>query len=76
MHDYSLIYQPQVIRSTFIDLNPDKFNQGLCYYPFMVNIGRCIRNYDTFHDPSGRICVPYKSENVNIILTNIITKTN
>ena len=67
MHDYSLIYQPQVTRSTLIDLNPDKFNQGLCYYPFMVNLGRCNRSYNTFDDASGRICVPYKSENVNII---------
>ena len=28
-------------RPTLIDLNPDENNQGLHYYPFMVNLDKC-----------------------------------
>ena len=28
-------------RPTLIDLNPDENNQGLRYYPFMVNLDKC-----------------------------------
>ena len=33
--------QPCMTRPTLIDLNPNKYNQGLCCYPFMVNLDRC-----------------------------------
>ena len=29
-------------RSIIIDLNPDKHNQGLCYYRFMINLERLV----------------------------------
>ena len=35
---YILINQPCMTRSTFFDFNPDEYNQGLHYYPFMVNL--------------------------------------
>ena len=34
----SLNNQPCMIRSTLIDLNPDEYNQGLCYYAFLINL--------------------------------------
>ena len=41
-------------RPTLIDLNPDEYNQGLCYYPFIVNLDRCHCSCSTFNDPSGK----------------------
>ena len=32
-----------IIRATLIDLNPDKYNQGLCHYSFMVQLDICKR---------------------------------
>ena len=45
---------------TLIDLNPNE----LCYYPFMVNLGRCYGSCNTLNDLSSRIRVPNKTEDV------------
>ena len=52
--------EPCMTRPTFIDLNPDKYNIGLHYNSFMVNLDRCNGSCNTLDDPSGRI------ENVNL----------
>ena len=49
--------QPFMTRSTLIDLNDDEYNQGLHYYPFMVNLDRCNGSCNTPDDLSNRICV-------------------
>ena len=41
----SLDNQPCMTRPTLINLNPDKHNQGLRYYPFMVNLDIYIYIY-------------------------------
>ena len=28
-------------RPTLINLNPDEYNQELCYYPFLVSLNKC-----------------------------------
>ena len=63
-------------RSTFTDLNPDEYNQRLCYYPFMFNLGHCNRSCNAFDDSSCRICVSNKVENININVFKVITKAN
>ena len=39
---FSLNNQPCMTWPIVIDLNPDEYNQGLLYYPFMVNLDRCM----------------------------------
>ena len=63
-------------RTTFIGLNPDKYNEGLCYYPVMINLDICNRNSNTFDDPSSRICVSNKTADVNSSVFNVITRIN
>ena len=53
--------------TTLIDLNPEEYNLGLRYYPFMVNLDRCSGSCNKFDYSSGRICVPNETENVKII---------
>ena len=43
-----------------IDLNHDEHNQGLCYYPFKVNLDRFNVSCNILDDLSGKICVPNK----------------
>ena len=57
-------------RATLIDLNPDEYNQGLYYYPFMVNLDRCNKSCNTFYDLSSKIGVQNK------IVFNMITEIN
>ena len=63
-------------RPTLIDLNPDKYNHGLCCYSFMVNLDRCKRICKTYRHLSSSICVPNKTENTNINVFKMITGTN
>ena len=62
--------------ATLIDLNPEEYSQWLRYYPFMVNVGRCNESCNILDDISGRICVPNKTENVNLSVLNMIIGIN
>ena len=46
------------------------------YYPFMVNLDRCNGSCSFLDDPSGRICVPNKTDDINLNVFNMITRTN
>ena len=59
-------------RPNLIDLNPNQLH----YYQFMVNLDRCFGSCITFNNPSGRICIPNKTENKNLNVFNMITRTN
>ena len=41
-------------RPTLIDLNSDKYTQGLRYYPFVVNLDRSNGSCNTLDDPSNK----------------------
>ena len=41
-------------RPTLIDLNSDKYTQGLHYYPFVVNLDRSNGSCNTLDDPSNK----------------------
>ena len=53
-------------RPILINLNPEEYNQGQRYYPFMVNLDRCDEICNTSDDPSGRVCVENKIEDINL----------
>ena len=42
----------------------------------MVNLDRCNRSCNTFDDTSGKMCVPNKTENVNMNVFKMITVIN
>ena len=53
-------------KPTFTDLNPDKYSQGLCNYPFMVNLDRYNTSCNNLDDTSVKIFVPNKRKDVNL----------
>ena len=61
---------------TFINLNPDKYNQGWCYYPFMVNLDRCYGSCNTLDYPSKKVFVPNKAEDLSLHVLNMIKRIN
>ena len=63
-------------RPTLIDLNPDENNQGLRYYQFIVNLDRCNGSCNTPDEPSSRMRIANKTEDMNLSVFNIITKKN
>ena len=59
-----------------IDLHPNEYTQGLCYYPFVVNLGRCVGICNTLNDLSNKVCLPNKTEDLNLSVFNMITGIN
>ena len=48
-------------------------NTPLRYYPFAVNLDRCC---NTLSDLSNKVCVPNKTEDLNLNVFNMITGIN
>ena len=63
-------------RPTPIDLNSIEYNQGLCYYPFMTKLDRRNESCNTLDDPSSRICVASKTDDINLNVFNMTTRIN
>ena len=38
---------------------------GLCYYPYLVNLDRCVGSCNTPNDLSNRVYIPNKTEDLN-----------
>ena len=46
------------------------------YYLFAVKLDRCVESYKTLNDLSSKVCVPNKSEDLNLSVFNMITVIN
>ena len=60
------------LKPFLLDLNPIEFK----YYPFMITLNKCNRNYNTFNDISDKKCVSNKIEDVNLSVFDLITRRN
>ena len=61
---------------TLIYLHPNKYSEELHYCMFSVNLNKCVRSWNTFNDLSNRVCVPNKTEDLNLCVVNMITVRN
>ena len=62
----SLSNQQCMTQSTLFNLYPNKYTQGLHYYPFAVNLDRCVGSCNSLNDLSNKVCVPNKTEDLNL----------
>ena len=72
----SLSNQKCEIQSTFIKLHPNEYSQEFHYYPFTVKLDKCVGRCNTLIDLSNKVCVPNKTEGLNLSVFNIITEIN
>ena len=42
--------QKCMTQPSFINLHTNEYSQELCYYPFAVNLRRCVRSCNTIND--------------------------
>ena len=61
---------------TIINLHTSDYIQGTHYYPFAVNLDRCNGSCNTFNDLPNKVCVPNKTEDLNLRVFNMITGIN
>ena len=48
--------QKCMIQITLIYLQPNEYSQDLHYYPFAVNLDRCVRSCNSFSGLSNKLC--------------------
>ena len=54
----SIVDTPDTPQHTLIDLHRNEYMEGLVYYPFGVNLDRCMGSCNTLHDLSNKVCIP------------------
>ena len=69
----SSINQKCEIKPTLINLHPNKYSQKFHYYPFAVKLDRCVGSCNSLNDLSDKVCLPNKTEDLNLSVFNMIT---
>ena len=64
------------IQPTLINLHPNEYNQEFYYYPFPFKLDRCVGSCNTVNDLSNKVCVPNKTEDLNLYVFNMIKGIN
>ena len=65
------------IQPTLTNLDPNEYSHELHYYPFDIKLDGCIGSCNTLiNDLSNKLCVPNKTEDLNIHVFNMITGIN
>ena len=72
----SLSNQKCKIQPIIINLHPNGYNQELHSYPYVFKLDKCVGSCNTLSDLSNRVCVPNKTEYLNIYVFNTITGKN
>ena len=63
------------IQPTFINLHPN-VSQEIHYHPFTVKLDKCIGSWNTLNDLSNKVCVPNKTEDLNLSMFNMNSGIN
>ena len=69
----SLSNQKYQIQPTLINLHSNKYSQEFHYYSFAVKLGRCVGICNTLNNLSNKVCIPNKTEDLNLSVFNMIT---
>ena len=72
----SLGNQKCEIQPTLINLHPNEYSQEFHYYQFSVKLDRFFGSCNTLIDLSNKVCIPNKTEDLNLSVFNMITGIN
>ena len=68
--------QKCMTQTTPISLHRNEYSQEFHYYPFSVKLERCVVSFNTLNDLSNKVCIPNKTEDLNLSVFNMITGIN
>ena len=74
MYDFN--NQKCMTQPTLVNLHPNEYSQELHYYRFAIKLDRCVRICNILNDLSNKVCIPNKTEDVNLSMFNMITAIN
>ena len=63
-------------QSNQINLHPNEYSREFHYYPFLVKLDRCVGSCNTTNDLSNKVCIPNKTQDLNLSVFNKITVIN
>ena len=68
--------QKCLIQPTLFNLHLNQYSQEFHYYPFAVRLDRCVGSRNTLNDLSNNVCIPNKTEDLNLSMFNMIIGAN
>ena len=68
--------QKYMTEPTLINLHPSEYSQEFHYYPFAVKLDRCVGSCNTLNDLSNKVCIPNKTEDLNLSMSIMIKGIN
>ena len=72
----SLSNQKCLIQPTLFNWHPNQYSQEFLYYPFGALLDRCVGDCNTLNDLSNNVCIPNKTEYLNLSMFIMITGVN
>ena len=72
----SLNNQKCEIQPTLINLHHNEQSQEINYHPFAVKLVRCVGSFNTLTGLSNIVCIPNKTEDLNLSVLNMVTGIN
>ena len=60
----------------WFNLHPNECSQEFYEYPFAVKLDRYVGKNNTLYDLSNKVCVPNKTDDLNLSVFNMITGIN
>ena len=57
-------------------LYPNDYSQEFYYYPFTIELDKCVGSCKTLNDLPNKVSVPNSTEDLNLSIFNIITGIN
>ena len=72
----SLSNQKCMVQPTLINLPPNEYGQDFQHYPFLVKLYRYTGSCNILNDLSNKVCVPNKTEDLNLSIFSMIVEIN
>ena len=72
----SLSNQKCMTQPNLINLHPNEYSQEFHYYPFAVKLDGCAGSCNILNDLSNKVCVPNKTEDLNVRVFDMIAGIN
>ena len=60
------------IRPKLININSNE----LSLYPYSTEVNKCSDSCNNINDPYAKLCVPHVVKNINVELSNLMSRTN
>ena len=64
------------IKFTLINWHRNEYSQKFPYYPFAVKLDRCVGSCNNINDLSNKVCIPNKTEDLNLSMFSMVTGQN